>query len=578
MIFLVVVSMPNLLVFEGQNENIMTNTFNFDFYRWEQETPNAAFLRQPFGDTWETWTWAEAGHKARKMANALRDLNLPPRSHIGLVSKNCREWIVADIAIIMAGHVSVPFFATLTGKQIAQVLELGDVAALFVGKTEVWEDMKTGVPDDMPVITFPHYEGNSRIDRGQQWNDIMEKYDPIEKVADLKLDDIWTIIFTSGTTGTPKGVMLDYKTAESAKIPIQTTNPLKVDLNGNNRFFSYLPLNHIAERLVVELGVMAYGGTVSFAESLTTFAKNLSETRPTIFFGVPRIYTKFQQGILSKMPQERLNTLLRIPIISGIIKKKIRVGLGLNDSRVWVSGAAPLPEPTKEWFSKIGIDITNVYGMSENCAICTLLDSKIKNKKGSVGRGHSGVQLKIDEASGEILNKGPYLMRGYYNNPEKTAEVIDANGWLHTGDQGYIDDEGFLFITGRVKDTFKTAKGKYIVPSPIEERFVSNTNIEQLCLVGLGCAQPNLLVNLSEAGAARSREELIASLSDTLKNANTDLPNYQKVSTIIVTKDTWTVDNNLVTPTLKVKRNKVDQRYLNDVLKWEEQSDKVIFE
>ncbi len=552
--------------------------FDFDFYKWEKETPNAPFLRQPFGDTWETWTWAEVGQQARKMANALRDLGLPPKSHIGLVSKNCREWIVADIAIIMAGYVSVPFFATLTGKQIEQVLELGDVKALFVGKMEVWDDMKTGIPDDMPIIAFPHYEGNSKIDRGQQWEDIMNKYEPIEEVAELKLDDIWTIIFTSGTTGTPKGVMLDYNIVENAKIPTQTTNPLKVDVNGNNRFFSYLPLNHIAERLVVELGVMAYGGTVSFAESLGTFAKNLADTRPTIFFGVPRIYTKFQQGVLSKMPQAKLNRMLRIPILSGMVKKKIRTGLGLNDAKIWVSGAAPLPEPTKEWFGKIGIHITNGYGMSENCAICTLLDGSVKNKKGSVGRGQSGVKLKIDEASGEILNKSPYVMRGYYKNPEKTAEVIDVDGWLHTGDQGYIDDEGFLFITGRVKDTFKTAKGKYIIPSPIEERFVSNTNIEQLCLVGLGCTQPNLLVNLSEAGAAVPREELAASLSDTLKTANADLPNYQKVKTIIVTKEPWTVDNDLVTPTLKVKRSKIDQRYLNNVMKWEEHPDNVIFE
>lgn len=556
----------------------MSDTFNFDFYRWEKETPNAPFLRQPFGDTWETWTWAEAGQKARKMASALRDLGLPPGSHIGLVSKNCREWIVADIAIIMAGYVSVPFFATLTGQQIGKVLELGDVKALFVGKTEVWDDMKTGVPSDMPIIAFPHYQGNSKVTEGQQWDDIMGKYDPIEEVAELKLDDIWTIIFTSGTTGTPKGVMLDYNIVENAKIPTMTDNPLKVDLNGNNRFFSYLPLNHIAERLVVELGVMAYGGTVSFTESLATFAKNLGETRPTIFFGVPRIYTKLQQGILGKMPQEKLSRLLRIPILSGIVKKKIRTGLGLNDAKIWVSGAAPLPEATKEWFGKIGIHITNGYGMSENCAICTLLDCNVKNKKGSVGRGQSGVQLKIDEASGEILNKSPYVMRGYYKNPEKTAEVIDADGWLHTGDQGYIDDEGFLFITGRLKDTFKTAKGKYIIPSPIEEHFVGNTNIEQLCLVGLGCVQPNLLVNLSEAGASKSHDELSESLSETLQNANAQLPSYQKVNKVIITKDAWTVENDLVTPTLKVKRSKIDQRYLENVLKWEESKEKVIFE
>ncbi len=555
----------------------MSNKFDFDFYKWEKNTPNAPFLRQPFGDTWETWTWAEVGQMARKMASGLKALGLPPKSHIGLVSKNCREWIVADVAIMMAGYVSVPFFATLTGKQIAQVLKLGDVKALFVGKMEVWDDMKTGVPKDMPIIAFPHYKGNSKITEGQQWDDLMEKHDPIDKVADLMLDDTWTIIFTSGTTGTPKGVVLDYRILNNARIPTETNNPLKVDMNGNNRFFSYLPLNHIAERAVVESGVMCYGGTVSFSESLATFAKNLADTKPTIFFGVPRIYTKLQQGILSKMPQAKLDKLLRIPIISGIVKKKIRGGLGFNDTKAWVSGAAPLPEPTRLWYKKLGIHITNGYGMTENCAICTVLDGKI-DKPGSVGRAQAGVQLKIEEGSDEILMKGAYVMRGYYKNPEKTAEVVDADGWLHTGDQGRIDEEGYLYITGRVKDTFKTAKGKYIIPSPIEEQFSSNTHIEQLCLMGLGCVQPSLLVNLSESSAALPREEVAAELVETLKAANANLPSYQKVSKIVVTKETWTVDNDLITPTLKVKRSKMDARYLNALLEWETQKDKVIFE
>ena len=250
--------------------------FNFEFYKWEKELADKPFLLQPFGDRWEAWTWAEVGKMARKLATGLRSLGLPPKSHIGLVSKNCREWIVADIAIIMAGHVSVPFFPTLTGKQIEELIQLGDIKALFVGKMEVWEDMKTGVPDGLPIIAFPHYAGNSKVTEGEQWNDFINRFDPLEDVAQNDLDDIWTIIFTSGTTGTPKGVVLPFHVFESAKIPTNTNNPLSIDRqNGNNRFFSFLPLNHIAERLVVESGVLGFGGTVSFAESLDTFAKNL---------------------------------------------------------------------------------------------------------------------------------------------------------------------------------------------------------------------------------------------------------------------------------------------------------------
>ena len=548
--------------------------FDFKFYKWEKETPNKVFLKQPFGSKWESWTWAEVGDKARRIANALLALDLPPKSHIGLVSKNCREWIVADLAIMMAGYVSVPFFPTLTGKQLEVVLDLGDVKALFVGKVEDWDGMKTGISPNMPIISFPHYEGNSEIDRGQKWEDLLLKHERLEETAVISMDDLWTIVFTSGTTGTPKGVMLDYKILDNASIPIESTNPLKIDLNGNNRFFSYLPLNHIAERLVVEVCVFSYGGEIYFTESLENFAKNLQDAKPTIFLGVPRIYTKFQQAILAKMPQARLNTLLKIPIVSKIIKKKLRTALGLNAAKIWVSGAAPLPESLKLWYAKIGIYISNGYGMTENCAIFTLLEAGV-NKSGSVGKPQIGAEIKIDEETGEILNSGKYVMRGYYKNPEKTAEVFQ-DGWLKTGDQGYVDDDGFLYITGRIKDTFKTSKGKYIVPGPIEWALGANQDIEQICLVGLGCPQPMALINVSALGLQKDAKELEQSLTETLNSVNSDLPNYQKVAKIIVLKEAWSVDNGCLTPTLKIKRNVINNNYQSSLDTWYQDEARII--
>jgi len=551
--------------------------FNNSFYKWEKELANQPFLRQPFGDKWEEYTWKEAGEMARRLATGLKSMGLPDGAHIGLVSKNCREWVIADLAIMMAGHVSVPFYATLTGNQIADVLKAGDVQALFVGKLECWDDMKTGVPEDMPVIAFPHYEGNSKIDRGHQWDDFINKFEPLTEVAEPNLDDTWTIIFTSGTTGTPKGVVLTYSILQAASIPTETGNPLELDLkNNNNRFFSYLPMNHIAERIVVEQTCLRYGGTISFSESLAKFPQNLQDTKPTVFFGVPRIYTKFQQGVLSKMPQKKLDRLLKIPIVSGIVKKKLRTALGLNEAKKYVSGAAALPDALKAWYQKIGIDITNGYAMTENCAICTFLDGKDKNI-GSVGKAQPGVELKIDEDSGEILMKGAYVMKCYYNEPEKTAEVL-SDGWLHTGDQGRIDSDGYLYITGRVKDTFKTAKGKYIIPGPLELGFSENTDIEQLCLVGLGCPQPMLLVNLSENGAAKTKEDIIESLETSRTKVNEDKPNYQKISKLIVVKESWGVENNLLTPTLKVKRNVVNKYYDTAIQKWMNEQDSILFE
>jgi len=214
--------------------------------------------------------------------------------------------------------------------------------------------------------------------------------------------------------------------------------------------------------------------------------------------------------------------------------------------------------------------------MTENCAMCTILDPMV-SKSGAVGKPQPKVEVRIDEATGEICTRSPYLMREYYKSPEKTAEVL-RDGWLHTGDQGYIDEDGDLIITGRVKDTFKTAKGEYIVPGPIEWSLAANNDIEQICLVGLGCVQPLALVNLSETGKAKAKEQLIAELESQLSVVNDNLPNYEKVSTIIITNEDWRVENDLLTPTLKVKRGKMNQKFQDNYSAWESMPDKVIFE
>jgi len=249
--------------------------FNFMFYEWEKNFPNTPFLKQPFGDGWETYTWEEAGKMARKVANALQSLNLSKGAHIGLISKNCREWIIADIAIIMAGYVSVPFYANLTGEQLNEVIELGDIEALFVGKLEDWEDKQQSVNKNLPLIAFPKYTDHSVIEKALQWKDIMTDFEPLKEVQKPNMDDIWSIIFTSGTTGTPKGVVINYAAIEESKWSVLELNPTKTDINGDNRYFSYLPLNHIAERLVVEYNCFRFGGTIYFTESMNTFSKNL---------------------------------------------------------------------------------------------------------------------------------------------------------------------------------------------------------------------------------------------------------------------------------------------------------------
>jgi len=555
-----------------------SNKFKFNFYKWEKKLKDKPFLRQPFGDKWEEYTWGETGQMARKLAAGLKTLGLPPKSHIGLMSKNCREWIIADLAIYMAGYISVPFFPTLNSKELQSLLHFGDVSALFMGKVNTWDEIKNGIPDDMPLIAFPHYKGCSEISVGHQWFDFINKFEPQQEDFYPNRNDIWTIIFTSGTTGTPKGVVLDFQTNENTEcLTTPEHNPLRVDFNGKNTFFSYLPLNHIAERVVVEWTCFRYGGTISFTESLETFAQNLGSVQPTIFFGVPRIYTKFQMGILSKFPQKKLNKLLSIPIISSLLKMVLKKKLGLSKAKAIVSGAAPMQESQRVWYRNLGVNITNGYGMTENCAICTQLPGEITNKPGSVGKPQPEVDIKIDSETGEILMRGPYVMKGYYNDPETTNNTI-KNGWLYTGDRGRIDDEGNLYITGRVKDTFKTNTGEFVEPGKIEALFGDVTEFEQMCLVGYGIAAPILLAVPSEGANSIDKDTLKQQLSNKLELVNKNLVSYRKVSTIVIMKEAWSPENGLCTPTLKIKRVKIDEKFMSKYSQWHENSEAIIWE
>jgi len=526
-------------------------------YKWEQEKPNETYLSQPINGIWHHWTWKDFGIEVRKMATYLKSLDLPKESKIALLSKNCAHWMMADMAIMMSGHISVPLYPNLNSETLGKILHHSGSRLLFVGKLDNYVDMQPGVPSDIDCISFPFYAEDY-----PRWDELTKDVIPFSDNIIRGEEELATIIYTSGTTGDPKGVMHKFYNFSFA-----TTNAVNILPLEEESFFSYLPLCHIAERLLVQMGSLYSGGRVSFAESLETFSNNLVEVSPTVFLGVPRIWTKFQQGILTKLSQKRLNILLSIPLISYFIKKKIKKGLGLDRARNVFTGAAPTPIALINWFSRLGINIQEAYAMTENTCY-SHVSFRDNIKIGSVGQALPFCDVKLSKDK-EILIKHDALMDGYYKMKEETNKTI-INGWLHTGDEGAIDANGFLTITGRVKDLFKTSKGKYVAPSPIEMRISADKNIEQVCVVGTGLPQPIAIVVLSDRGKDKSSESLLLSLNKNLVLVNQKLDGHEKIHNFVVVREEWTVENKLLTPTMKIKRNAVEKLYNSNYRDWYE--------
>jgi long-chain acyl-CoA synthetase len=541
------------------------------FVRWERETPESIFFRQPVSGEWKTWTFKQAGDEIRRIAAGLQAMNLPARSNIAILSKNCAHWIMADLAIFMAGHVSVPLYANSSAASIHQILEHSESKAIFVGKLDEYADQKKGIPAGVQTISIPFYG----ISDGITWDSMLAKNEPLAEIAERGEEELLTIMYTSGTTGVPKGVMFNSKAFHHTSTILVKYLHQWEKLPNHPRLFSYLPLCHIAERNLTEMLGCYTGATISFVESLDTFARDLASVQPDLFFGVPRIWAKFQEKILEKMPQQKLDTLLKIPIISSIVKKSIKKKLGLSKAGLKGTAAAPIPVSLLKWFDKLGITLREIYGMTENCALSHSNQKEIRF--GTVGEAMESVEVKLSEEQ-EILTRSVALMMGYYKEPEMTAQVMMADGFLRTGDQGRIDADGFLTITGRVKDLFKTDKGKYISPAPIEMKLLKNSDIEQVCVVGMGIPQPIALVNLSAAGNAKSKEEIIKSLTASIEEVNPTVEHYEHLKKIVIMKDLWTINNGMMTPTMKVKRNEVEKLKVPHYPEWYAKEGMVVWE
>ncbi|MFK7781378.1 AMP-binding protein [Psychroserpens sp.] len=535
------------------------------FLFWEAEFPKQVFLNQPINRKIISYTYQETGEEARKMATYLRSLNLPERSHIALLSKNCAHWIISDLAIMMAGYVSIPIYPTLNATSMNQILVHSESKAIIIGKLDDFYSQKEGVPD-IPKISIGMYGAQE----GVLWETIINETQPLTDVHYANPDSLHTIIYTSGTTGNPKGVM------HSGSNFMESSSTLvnEFTLENKPKLFSYLPLAHVAERLLNNAG-MVLGGTITFAESLETFAKDLEAVQPNLFFAVPRIWTKFREKILESLPQRKLNVLLKIPILNSIVKNKLKQKLGLKDAVFIASAAAPIASEIVRWYAKLGITIYQGYGMTEDCCV-SHFNMPRASKIGTVGKTFDNVKAKLSP-EGEICIKNNCLMMGYYKAPDITAEVFDDEGYLKTGDLGEFDHDGFLSIVGRVKDQFKTDKGKYISPSHIELLMSGNTDIEQICIVGTGIPQPIALVTLSELAKSKSKEDVFDSLLTSMSDINPVLEKHERIEKVVVMKEDWNVANGLATPSMKVKRNSIEKIHQEFYSTWFNTDENIIF-
>lgn len=538
------------------------------FLQWEEQISDQIFLRQAHAGTWKTWTWAEAGNDSRRIAQALRDKGLQPGDKVAILAKNCAHWFMADVAIMMGGFVSVPIYPTLSPAYIREILEHSESKAVIVGKLDDYPSQQAGIPEQCLKIGTAIFG----IQEEHSWEDLVEHTDLLEEVHDWRSQDLCTIIYTSGTTGKSKGVMHTVGAFEDTLRMI--IKEMKLPMHPN--LFSYLPLSHIAERVAIENYGIRAGATISFAESLALFNTNLAETQPDLFVAVPRIWSKYREGVLAKMPQKRLDLLLKIPLLGTVVKKSIRKKLGLANSRLFFSGAAPISAELQRWFDQLGVNILQVYGMTEDC-VYAHMNRPGDNRFGTVGKPLPGLEVKFGPDQ-EIRVKAPGVFKGYYKEPEVTAKAFDEEGFLRTGDIGEYDKDGFLTITGRVKDQFKTDKGKYIAPAPIELIFQSHPLIEQACVVGTGIPQPICLVVLNENVDRNNTSAVADKLTGLLNEINPHLEKHECVEKIIVVKEGWTVENEMLTPTLKLKRNLIEKLFGDRFADWYGESGVVVWE
>lgn len=520
------------------------------FLNQSRRQPNHTFLHQPVNRQWQRYTWAEVEHQARCIAAGLKAQQYAPGSRIAILSENCAQWFIADIAIMMAGMISVPIYPSAGRDTLAYIIEHSNVRAIFVGKIPNNESVEHAITTGVTRIALPYPTVSAQV----SWLTWLVTYSPLAELAQPKQHDVATIVYTSGATGVPKGVVISHKNLSASS----THSANVLGLSSHSRYISYLPLAHITERSLVEGVAFCVGSQVFFVESGATFVDDVRHAQPTIFISVPRLWDKLRSQVLARVSAHHLRLLLALPLIRKLVIQQILKSLGLHKTELFGCGTAPIAKSLLDWFQNVDIRISEGWGMSETSGLSCGNLPVSKENLGTIGKPLPGVEMQLSDL-GELMIRGDNVFSEYYRDHKATQQCF-CDGWFYTGDSARVNANGNYQIIGRLKDQFKTAKGQYVVPVPIECCLGTNAHIQQVCVLGSGLNQPVALVVL-RSDCHKHDPSVVKGLEKTLARINAELETHQKLECLLICDHAWTVENELLTPSLKVKRHALEKYY-----------------
>ena len=582
----------------------ITRLFDFPYYQLEKHNLSDALVTK-YNNEWVKTSTKEYLEKANALSRGLLRLGVNKNDKIAIISSNNRtEWHITDIGVLQTGAHTVPIYPTITSEDYDYILNHSESSYCFVSDQEVYDKLiavKKNIPNLKEIFSYNSIKGC------KNWQEILElgadesNQDVVEdRKNNVVTTDLATIIYTSGTTGKPKGVMLTHQNIVSDVLMSAPRVPLRA---GSTRALSFLPICHIFERMLTYL-YQYYGISIYFAESIEKISDNLKEVHPHVMSVVPRLLEKVYDKIYAKgadltgvkkklffwaldlgmnyKPYQENGFLyeFKLKIARKLIFSKWQEALG-GELELLVSGSAALQPRLTKVFTAAGIPVMEGYGLTETSPVISVNDMRNKGfRAGTVGKVLDGIEVKIAE-DGEILCKGPNVMLGYYKDEAQSNEVL-KDGYFHTGDIGEFDSEGFLKITDRKKEMFKTSGGKYVAPQLLENTFKQSRFIEQVMVIGDGEKMPAAFIQPSfdfvkewglkhpEAKLGTTNEEIITNpallkrIQEEVEQYNERFGNWEKVKRFELTPDIWSIDAGHLTPTMKLKRKVIKEKY-NDL-------------